>query len=305
MIFLKEDEQKKYRENIEYEKKLVNHVVENVRLRFYGSSFFRQKQMTSGDRFLYFNLPYDLFVICIRANEILVENKSNKMPYFSFFSKIMNMCLSALSLLENNFVDNTYPICRGIIELFSIYLGISSNKNVLEKYNYLTQIETNHSQCGLPYPAEFLDLYNNRLNKKEDKKTAFLNFGWVDDIENYHRIVQGKPYTIDGLIQYLNKTYPELEAYDYSSWYKKCNHYTHASIISTYPLLAYFEISIMLYSTIPFIYKEICDYAKIKPDINGIDILNRAKEDFQNLVEQYNNRSTENFQQYYFSKNNF
>ncbi len=304
MIFVDNDKQKEYRESSEYEKKLVNQVIENVKLRLYGSSLFRQKQIIEGDRFLYFNLPYDLFVICVRANIVLTNCNAKEIPYYAFFSKIINMSLSTLSLLENNYIDNAYPICRGIIELFLIYLAISSNEDALEKYNYLMRVETNNSQCGLPYPSEFFDLYNNRLNQKENKKTAFLNFGWVDDIKDYHKIVKKKPYTIDGIIQYLNEKYPELESYNYSAWYKKCNHYTHASLITTYPLLGYFEISTMLYITIPLVYEKICEYARTDLKIDNIDIINKLRRDFESFFEQYNERNgnIEIFKEYYQNK---
>ena len=79
-----------------------------------------------------------------------------------------------------------------------------------------------------------------------------------------------------------------------------CHGYTHGSAIHVrYPLLQYFEISIMLYHVITTIFNDIhktlnIDFAP--EDEVLIDILNR---DFSILNDQYKKRSTENFNLYY------
>lgn len=304
MIFVPEIQQKNLMDNAEYEQKLVGEVLENIKLRFYGGSYFRQKQIMSGDRFLYFHLPYDLFIISIRTNELLTNNKSDDIPNYSIFSKISDMSLSALSLLENNFLDNTYSICRGIIELTLIYFAISKNKNAIKMYNNLVSIESNSSRCGLNYPQKFLDLFENRINKTERKQTNYLHFGWVDNIKNYHKIVDRNPYSITGLLKYLRSEYEDIDFDLYERFYKQCHSYTHANIITCkYPLLSYFEISIMLYITIIPIYSNLCEILKTEPIVNNIDMLQKSEKDFKMIIEQYNKRNTQNFEKYYNNKN--
>ncbi len=223
MIFIPENERLKKQENQEYQNQLVSEVIENIKLRKYGSLFFRQKQIMQGDRFLYFHLPYDLFVICTKMNELLTENVNRNIPFYSHLSKISNIGLSALSLLEDNFLDNTYPLCRTIIELYIEMITLIDNPEAQECYGNFSHIEFRKTQCGIEYPQEFLDLFENRKNKNENKKNMFLHFGWVDEIKNYHKIVRKNPYSIAGLIQYL-KSQNKEENYDiYETFYKQCH----------------------------------------------------------------------------------
>ena len=61
MIFVSESEKRNKEDSDEYSEKITKQVIEHIKLREYGSSYFRQKQIIAGDRFIYFSLPYDLF----------------------------------------------------------------------------------------------------------------------------------------------------------------------------------------------------------------------------------------------------
>lgn len=298
MIFLDDVEKAKKQSNMSYQKQLANEVVENIKLRKYGSSFFRKKQIIYGDRFIYFHLPYDLFVICIRINELLIKNLDTK--YYSFFSKISNIGLSVLSLLEDSFLDNAYPLCRSIIELYIELVMVIDNPIIQKKYNYLSGIEFRKSCCGIDYPDDFLRLYEKRVNQNENKKNMFLHFGWVDDIKNYHNLVRKNPYSVGGLIEYLKKTNKDIDYELYERFYKQCHSYSHGNIIGVrYPLLSYFEISIMLYLTVFHSYLILCEILNIDTKIEEIDIKSKTIRDYELLLKQYNIRKTENFDNYY------
>ena len=79
-----------------------------------------------------------------------------------------------------------------------------------------------------------------------------------------------------------------------------CHGYTHGSVTYVkYPLLQYFEISIMIYHVIRSISPNI--YRKLKlaipdEDKSLLDILDR---DMKTLKRQYGKRSTSNFDLYY------
>ena len=53
-IFLSEQEIRENQRNAAYQEQLVNEVIEKIRLRHFGSVFFRRKQLLLGDEFLYF-----------------------------------------------------------------------------------------------------------------------------------------------------------------------------------------------------------------------------------------------------------
>lgn len=300
MIFIDKDKQKNILNSNEYQNQLIDSVVENVKLREYGSGFFRNNQITYGDRFLYFHLPYDLFVICTRMNELLLNNTIQGIPTYSIIGKISEMGLSALTLMENNFLENIYPICRGIIELYLSLICLSTNKKVISKYNFLMQTEAMFSRCGLKYPENFYDAFNNRINQEDKEIYSYLHYGWVDEIRDFHKIVKRKPYSTKGLFTYLKKEYQDIDFDTMEDFYQRCHSYAHANIISCiYPLNSYFEILIMMYLTIVPSYKILCSHLKCPTEVNNIDILNKLTKDFELFKNQYEKRTTENFEKYY------
>ena len=230
---------------------------------------------------------------------VKIQFDGNKnVNFYSFYAKISNVGLSALSLLEDNFLDNTYPICRNIIELYVEFIVLLSCPSAIEKYNYLSSVEFGKSSYGQEYPEKFLDLYKNRINKKETRKNMFLHFGWVDNIPNYHKIVKNNPYSINGLITFLESVDQSYE--NYGIFYRRCHSYTHANVVGIkYPLLSYFEICIMLYMTIFNTYTVLCEKLKIDSKINDIDIVSKIEKDIKLLESQYMKMSTENFENYH------
>ena len=83
----------------------------------FTKSILRKKQIIMGDEFLYFPLPYKLFVVSVNA--LLILNRDTKGGNLKYmYNLIFNKSLAALSLIEGNYLDNAYPICRLIIELY-------------------------------------------------------------------------------------------------------------------------------------------------------------------------------------------
>lgn len=82
--------------------------------------------------------------------------------------------------------------------------------------------------------------------------------------------------------------------------YKMCHGYTHGSTIHVkYPLLQYFEISMMLYYVVRNVFTEICNISNIDISHNEPNVAEIVDRDFAILKEQYRIRSTENFDLYY------
>lgn len=86
----------------------------------------------------------------------------------------------------------------------------------------------------------------------------------------------------------------------FENFYKSCHAYTHGSIqLSRYPVLHYFEISIMLYLIIRETFLLLCKEKEVEPMIDGQDIISMLDRDFEILYDQYLKRSTDNFNRYY------
>lgn len=203
--------------------------------------------------------------------------------------------------MGDNFLDNSYPICRSIIELYVKLLIIELIPELLKEHDLFAKYDLKKTCCGEKYPEDFDNKYNHRKNQKEKSKIDYLHYGWVDLIDDYHEIVTRNQYSINGLICYLEEKYNyEFNFEDLKFFYKMCHSYTHGNVIqSKYPLLHYFEITLMISLTIPHTYEMLCKHANCGKEIEGVDILTLLMKDIKILSEQYCKRSTENFETYY------
>ncbi len=298
-IFFTAEEKSKIEKDENYKTKLTNQVAEQIFLRGYGSAYFRHKAIMLGERFNYYPVPYKLFVLCMKMNH-MIYLKGAKTQSAYYFAKITNKALSALSLLEDNFLGTAYLPCRTVLELYAKLLVMRISPELFAEEDKFSYFETIQSCCDQVFPDEFNELFSKRINKNERNKIEYLHYGFVDKIPNYHDIVKQKPYTFMGFLNYLkanyeNETLAALEMME--RLYKMCHVYVHGGVVeSRYPLLHYFEISLMLSCVIPSVYEMFCeDYAE-ESDVFGINVLDTFNADYALLCEQYEKRSTENFE---------
>jgi hypothetical protein len=298
-IFLSEQEIGESQRNAAYQEQLVNEVIEKIRLRRFGSVFFRRKQLLLGDEFLYFPVPYELFVMCMRSICLISENASS---FFVEYRDILNNALSSLTLMENNFLSNAYPLCRGMIEQYLKVLILKKHPENYKDYERFCNFEIEQSCCSQKYPDEFIELFDKRILSSSKSKVDYLHYGWLDNIESYD-IKSTNRYSIYGIMDYLMA---EADDEQHSilnhikSLYKMCHGYTHGSAVHVrYPLLQYFEISIMLYHVITTVFNDIYQTLNIDFDPEDKILIENLERDFSLLQEQYKKRSTENFDLYY------
>lgn len=295
-IFLTKEEIRSNEKSEEYQKNLVREVIEKIKLRLYGSYFFRRKQLLLGDEFLYFPVPYELFVLCMQSIRLMADSSDHLTKYYS---DIINTALSALTLLENNFLSNAYPLRRSMIELYLKTLMLQNHPEAEKDYLDFTGYEIDQSCCSQTYPDEFNQRYSNRKIQRSKNKADYLHYGWLDSIDDY---TVGK-YSIYGIFEYFYRSATEEQSIALAKLerlYKMCHGYTHGSAIHVkYPLLQYFEISMMIAAVVRNIFTEISKGKKANAlcnEISAIDLLDR---DLAILEEQYQERSTENFKLYY------
>ena len=221
----------------------------------------------------------------------LISEKPN--PLFVHYKDIICNALSALTLLENNLLSNAYPLCRTMIELYLKACIIQKHPEINDAYLKFCKFEIEQSCCSQEYPEEFEKLYlKHRLPTKS--KVNYLHFGWLDRISEYHN-----EYSIYGILNYLFDN-TDNEKYQLERLYKMCHGYTHGSVSYVkYPLLQYFEISMMLYYVISDVFKTIYNELKIEMSVEDKVLLDMLNRDFKILDKQYNDKSTENFEKYY------
>jgi len=299
-IFLSDTERVKNENDDKYKKELVDSVIMHIKLRNYCADFFRKKQIVIGDEFLFFPPLYKLFAMSMNALFILNEHNQEQ-TLRNFYSMIFNKALAALTLIEDNFLDNAYPICRLIIELYVKLLILELEPGLLEEHDKFSDYDLKKTCCGMDYPDEFKEKFKNRKNQNEKSRIDFLHYGWLDILDDYHDIVKQNPYSINGIIDYLNEKVDY--GYDFQNikfYYKMCHTYTHGNVgISRYPLLHYFELSLILGITLPRTYELLCKHTNVDGSIGGINIIPSLVQDIEKVYQQHSIRSTENFDAYY------
>lgn len=296
-VFLGDSERTSLQQSEEYKRKLIYQVIEETKLRQYAGIFFRKTQLVPGDEFLFFPVLYKLFAMSTNATSF-IDLKSPKREYYV---NIFNKALASMTMIESNFMDSAYPLVRGVIELYikSIFTENHLVLNEIEKFTRWELLKT----ASEKYPEEFMNRYEQRDAQNQKSMVDYLHYGWVDNIESYHEMVNSKPYSIYGLFDYLKSKSDDDYSFAYmllQTIYTRCHAFAHGSIgNSGYPLLHYFELTIGLYISVASTYESLCREAGHETTIDGIDVLASAHDDFATMLEQYNRRSTENFERYY------
>jgi len=299
-IFLKDDERRNKEKDESYKKELVVEVVNNIKLRSFSAVFFRKKSIIQGDEFAFFPLIYRLFVIVVKSLDDLCKDYPT-VHLQQFFVNIFNKSLAALSLIEDNLLEDAYPICRLIIELYFKLLLIEVNPELLDAHEKFSDYDFKKSCYGIDYPEEFEKSFKERKYKNDRSKINFLHYGWLDSLEDYHSVVKNSHYSITGIIEYLEiKNYYQMDFKWLKALYKMCHSYTHGNVYqSRYPLLHYFELGILLFYTLNHTYLILCEHTKANKNVGDIDVLALLNNDVLKTIEQYKNSNEENFKLYY------
>ncbi len=298
-IFLSESDIRKNEKSKRYRQRLVSETIEKIKFRRYGSVFFRKVTLLQGEEFLYYPLPYELFVMLSKIKEMLSNNRTYHCC--QLYYGILYNSISALSLLEGNLLGAAYPLCRGALEMYFKLLILAPRKECYNQYEKFREFEIQYS-CDNKYPHEFKQLFEKRMCNRSKATSDFLHFGWVDYIDEFHKVVKKFPYSVYGIITFLKieNEGKNLGLECLEGFYKSCHAYTHGSIqIAKYPVLHYFEISIMLYLIIRQTFLLLCGEQEEEPVIEGQDIIPMIDRDFEILYNQYQKRSTESFEEYY------
>ena len=298
-VFLTKEERSKKEKNQEYKSQLVRQVAENMALRRYSGAFFRQRTFIHGERYIYYPVPYLLFAQCTRMNELFLQKGGADASGY-WISLIMNKSLAALTLLEDSFLDSAYMPCRTVIEMFVKLMLFRSLPQLYAEGARFANFDLDKTCVSLTYSDEFNEAYTNRKSRSTTNKVDFLHYGFVDAIDDYHEIVHQHPYSINGIIQYLEEKADDdtYELYErLKRFYTMCHGYIHGNVVKArFPLLHYFEISLILGEIVPRTFSILCDDLGEDKLIAGQDILSRFNNEFVLLQQQYNKRSTEYFE---------
>lgn len=296
-VFLTNEEISAKQKNTDYQKHLFKQAGEMICLRPYAAVYFRKKPLNNGERYLYYPVPYLLFVISMRINELLLQTQKRSDALF-LSSLIMNKALAALTLLEDQFLDSAYMPCRTVIEMFVKLLLFKKHPYLFQESQKYVLFDVNKTCCSQEYSEEFKNAYAARKVKKATK-TDYIHYGFLDKLEGYDTIVKEAPYSIKGIIRYLSidaddETKSALE--HLARLHTMCHGYAHGNVITTkYPTLHYFEISLILGEIIPRVYSIVCEECDVSTKMQDYDVLERFNEEFSLLKEQRHQQNTANY----------
>lgn len=298
-LFKSISERKELERSQAFKKELINEVVFRLNLNRYSKDVFRKKQLFDGDSFIYFSIPYYMFIICT----YLLSKFDQNSIYSSLRIVILQSAFAILDLMENNIIDMAYPICRELIETYIKYLCLIGNREAIKMREELIIEEINHNVCENNYSEKFETMYNTKKGITNNK-LYFLHYGFVDKISDYYEVVDKKdyPYSVASMLKYLkakvqwgkNEEINMLEKY-----YNMCHTYVHGNCSNSYPLNGYLELSEVLYIIIVDIFKSVCNELKENYTIKGMDIIKHVELAYNYLDEQMRNRSTKLFEEYY------
>ena len=298
IIFLSEDERSKLEKSSEYKNELIEDVYKELKLRDQTGIFIREGQIVRGDKFILFPVPYYLTIVTIKLLEIAPKIKSMPIVYID----IANKSLAILSLLQDNFLDCAYPCCRIIIEDYIRGTIFYNCKETKEEFYKFSNFELRKS-LGNEFDEEFLNKFNNRLNKKRMNKIEFLHYGWVDVIPDYHKIVVKNPYSFGGVKKFIVEKFSDVDKSQYdllNHYHSMCNGYAHGSILnSKYPILHYFDITSILVTVTANVYLAACREIGESTLIDGVDIIEEVNKHYKILKDAEQKKSIENYNKYY------
>ena len=296
VMFLNEEERKKLETSKEYHQSLVDKVIHQIKLRGHTQALLLRKPLTEGDRFIYTPMLYDLTVLLSQCS-IYLESLRNHLFYYFFFS-IYVEAITTVSLMNDNLYSGAYHHARLLFESTIKYCVLMDNQNALNAFTRLSELDV-YRNSEKKNNKEIRTLFDKRVNKTDKSLSNYLHFGWVDEISNYHELVKDKPYSIEGLLKYLeitsDKNYSKLLEY-----YKRCHGYVHGSNLgSKYPLYNYFELTIILANTVTILYESMVRLLNKSPNIDGIDIVTDFNHEYQKFVHLFESATIDKYSQYY------
>lgn len=138
----------------------------------------------------------------VRMNQMLMDG--HICNCHQLYHGVIYNSTSALSLMEENLLGTAYPLCRGAIEMYFKLLILASRTEFCSQYEKFRMFEVEYSCCQT-YPKEFNGLFKRRICQNSKAKADFLHFGWVDYIDEYHKVVNKSPYSVYGIITFLKE----------------------------------------------------------------------------------------------------
>lgn len=315
MLLTEEHERGAKQQSQKYIEEVANTVLEQVKVRQYGSMMFRRKKVFGNEDFFYYPPVYNLHVLLVylitisnkihNTNKTIVDGdvKRNTLNYY--LANILGKARAVLSVIDYDALDSGYPILRNTIEMYLTYLAFNySNADIVEykKFNnYKVQFD-----AKFELPEEFEKEY--LKNGKDVNKIAYLNYGWLDSIFEFEYLGIKKSYNFSDVVKLVNQLiYKDRKIKNYASnlevYYKKCHYHSHANLYGfKYPIIYIMDLCKGLGEVLVGIAYEINKIEKVNL-FNGVDVVKAARLSVDRLHKIREELTTEQLEKYYKNRN--
>lgn len=279
-----------------YFEKLKKQVLDNIRLRELGSATFSKHYSVGYYPFLY-ALRVAVHFFSLELDKVLAAhfNTANGIERFRLrtISDIFRRARGILGLMDDNCTDACYSICRQIIEFNTHYTILVKFPDAIEEYgkyvNYQIQYDLTKK-----FSPEFEEKYNLRFGQEKpnkQKKIRYLNYGWMDKIEEFNTL-ENKKYSVKELFEFIdiqnslrNRKIRDGEIM--REYYEKCSLLSHGNQVILNYFLGNIEISIYIFPIIEALAKDLRDMYGIAEEIDGINVLEYTRKRIDDAESKY------------------
>ena len=295
-----------------YKEKLIKQVLMQIKMRDYGSMFFENKKILGVENFLFYPPIYYLFYL---SNIITKEyadyydsltNKKIKL-YDKVLISVVRRIRSVFYVIDSDILESAYAIVRGVVELYATYIICKYGTVNEMMFDIFLNAKIDYD-CHEEFDADFLAMYQ---EKKNVEIHSYLNYGWIDGVEEALYLKKDNIYKFSSLTEIVNSLYKKhkKEKSNFGTmlmkYYNKCHIYTHGSTINLkYQIINIMDLCEMCGDILMDLIDEIKPIYKIKL-IENVDIVKQLKQFLKELKQKRENITNEQLELYYKQKKNY
>lgn len=289
----------------EYQEKLIEQVLLQVKMRKWGSSLFDSSKTYGVENFMFYPCIYNMFYL-VNEFQQSITIKQDGDPINEIIVSLIGRFRSMFYVINSDVLESVYPILRGTIELYATFIICKYghvDKNIFELF-LDSKISYN---CHCDFDAKFLEMYDKTNNVEIH---SYLNYGWIDGVEEAIYYQSDNKYKFSTLTNIVNSLYKKNKNINdfgtrLMNYYNACHLFTHGSIInSAYQVYTIMELCEML----GFILMDFIE--ELKPmytpkEVDGVDIVKMIKTQLKDLKIKKDGITIEKLEAYYNQKLNY
>lgn len=317
MLFIDDYKRAGYQNDSGYLNKLIEDVIDQIKIRSLGSELFRKYKIYGNEDYLFYPPVYYLHAHIlylsynvIKHKEKLVKNKKDgvndkQIMLNDFALEILKKMSGIMALIDYDNLDSAYAILRASIELFATYIVLkhtTTDCKVIDRFN---KFRMNYN-TNLEFDSEFEELYNKRTSR-DTNKIDYLNYGWIDEVFEYGYLDSKRTYRFNDLCKLIDDLYwkdKKISNFgtDLKTYFNKCHLYTHGNLISyNYPIIYIMDLCNIMGMIITELTRDFDEVSKINT-YEGINIIKKLNGFLNDIKTKKGELTTDKLKSYYKNK---